>query len=163
MNATKSNVDVRQELWDQFLVEGWIADRKMWQVVMAYYYSRGDYELLHSHQDDVVKYMAAVRRGVRGAWECKMPVRAFFDLALPTTNKWLWAGARGERVTKILTSESRVAVKAVSSRYQKNQGRLGPNKQRQKLHDQQTSMAMLVDQHAGHRRSDWGKVKATNN
>lgn len=153
--------EVRQDLWDQLLIEGWLKESYMWIVFRDYAYGCGDYTQPGNIEKNDIEYMAKVRRGIRTAWELKLPVRAFFDLALPTTNKWLWAGARGERVIKILTHESRVQGGVVDARRKKNQSRLSPNKYLVKVHEQQNNMR--VDPHAGHRRSDWGKVKSTNN
>lgn len=156
-----NTVDIRQELWDRLLIEGWLDESYMWIVFWQYAYGRGDYSQVNNPEKNDIEYMANVRRGIRNAFEKNLPVRAFFDLALPTTNKWLWAGARGERVMKILAQESRVQGCVANARRQKNRSRLSPNKHSVKLHEQQNNMR--VDPHAGHRRSDWGKVKSTNN
>ena len=137
----------RQELWDQMLIENWLKDRTMWAVIASYRLGCGYPEQMQHYEE----FLAKVKRAPRVFWEMRRPVRAFMADALPTTSRWLWAGARGERVMRILTTESRVKPHAIGRHLA---GDI-PDRHKTRMQEQ----ANRMPQWDGTRLRDWHKVK----
>lgn len=136
-----------QQLWDLLLVDGWRGD---WPIakVCAYWFRSQEIE----NTVDTIDCLAKIKRAPREPWELRMPVRAFVANVLPITSRWLWAGARGDRIMKILQGEQRIKIKRSSQKYESTKAKDAPPKELRGRY-------RYFDMHGGFRRSDWHKVK----
>ena len=116
--AMNNPVEHRQDLWDKTLIDGWIADWSMRKTI--WHYRAGVGHPWQPEEGGDMTFFAPLKRAPRVMAEIFFNTRVFIAFALPTTNRWLYAGARGPRLLKIITTESRVLVKAVRKAQQKS-------------------------------------------
>ncbi len=140
-----------QGIWDTCLIENWIAIHKVGSVIYDFFNKSGVAKDTDKDLLTVFKQLG-LKRTPRQKRHLHLPTRAFVYSSLPNLHRYIY----DQDVDGVLSVEKTLAwiQKHPKEDTVSKKGKTSKGKSKAMLND-------TVNDHRGHRRSDWEKVKPT--